>query len=424
MEVFQQALVNEPIYQNEVLKTLVSKANIGIDQSLLLPHVGFTSQVLGDSQSSSGAIVSTGLLPRNNVIQTYDNRLSLTQPIFNWANFKRLSASKLSYQIAGANLNAKFQELIVRVAEAYFDTLYYENNLNYYKSNKMTMAKQLSQVKEKYRLGKANRNDVDIAISASSLAESNYITAQAELAEKKLHLAEMSATEYTKLARLKVNFPRNSPKPSSLQNWVDAAIQQNWSIKTNQLRVKAAREQVKQAFAGHLPNANVELYYDVLPFHVKNGGLLVAAGSSRQNNLAAAVNINVPIYSGGLVSANTRKAQYLFRIAQQQLDASCRKTTYSVKQGYLRILTNIHKIKSDQQAVTSNQKSLIRLKERYALGAVGLMDVINQQDKLIYSQIELNKDKFNYIIETLKFKKNLGTLSIDDIKMVNSWLEK
>ncbi|WED42140.1 TolC family protein [Legionella cardiaca] len=424
MEVFQQALVNEPIYQNEVLKTLVSKANIGIDQSLLLPHVGFTSQVLGDKQSSSGAMVSSGLFPRNNKIKAFDNRLSLTQPVFNWANFKRLSASKLSYQIASANLNAKFQDLIVRVAEAYFNTLYYENNLNYYKSNKITMAKQLSQVKEKYRIGKANRNDLDMAMSAFSLAESNYITAQSELAEQKLHLAEISAIEYPYLARLKDNFPRENLKPGNLQNWVDAAVRQNWSIKTNQLRVKAARERIKQAFAGHLPNANVEVYYDVLPFHIQNGSLLVAAGSSRVNNLAAAVNINVPIYSGGLVAANTKKAQYLFRIAEQQLDASCRKTTYSVKQNYLRILSDIHKIKSDQQTIASNQNSLNRLKERYALGATDLMQVINQQDRLIHSQIELNKDRFNYIIEILKFKKNLGTLSIDDIKMVNSWLEK
>lgn len=424
MEVFQQALDNEPIYQNEVLKTLISKTNIGINRSLLLPHIGFTSQVLSDRQSSSGAIVATGLLPRNNVINAFDNRLSVTQPVFNLTNFTRLSASKLSYQIAGANLNAKFQDLIVRVAEAYFDSLYYENNLVYYKSNKMTMAKQLAQVKEKYRIGKANRNDLDMAMSAYSLAESNYITAQTQLAEQKLHLAEISTVEYAQLAQLKDNFPRETPKPSNLQNWVDAALRQNWNVKANQLRVKAARERIKQEFTGHLPSANVELYYDVLPFHVKNGSLIVAAGSSRLNNLAAALNITVPIYSGGLVSANIRKAQYLFRIAEQQLDTSCRKTRYSVKQSYMRILSDIQKIHSDQQAIRSSQNSLNRLRQRYALGATDLMHVIDQQDRLIHAQIELNKDRFNYIIETLKLKKALGTLSVDDIKMVNSWLEK
>lgn len=422
IDVFQQALANEPTYQNEVLKTLASEADIGIVSAILFPQIDFKSELLTDKQTNSGTIVSNGLQPQNNSLHSVDNRLSLNQTVFNAENFARLSATKMSYQVAGANLNAQFQDLIVRVAEAYFNTLYYKNKLYYYQSNKNTMLKQLSQVKEKYRVGKASRNDWDIAASALSQSESDYLNAQMQLSEQFLHLAELCNIEYTNLADLQDNFPIKAPK-SNLEDWVDTALRQNWTIKKNQLRVKAAREKIKQHYAGHYPRANIELYYDAQPFYFKNGSLLVSPGASRQNNLVAAFNINMPIYSGGLVTAQVKKHQYLFQIVEQQLDASFRQTKYSVKKSYNRLFSYIKKIKSDRQIIRSNQSVLHNFKERYAAGTTDLMHVINQQDKLIHLQTRYSQDKFNYIIEMLKLKKATGTLSIEDVRMINNWLK-
>ena len=424
MDIFQQALTNDPIYQQEELKALASKEDINMSHAALLPNADFTAQPLINNQNNSGAITADGIQPVNNVFNSIDMRLSVNQPVFNFRNFSRLSAAKLSHQAALANLNAKLQDLIIRVAEAYFNTLYSKNNLAFYRSNKSTLAKQLADAKEKYRIGKASQNDIDTAQSAFSLAESEYMTAQEQLMERQQNLTRMTTFDYMELKPLKDSFPMASPQPANLDSWINKAIKQNWSIKTHQLLVTAAREKIKQQFSAHLPVVSAEVYYDTQSFHSQNGSLIIGKGSSRQNNLTAFLNLRVPLYSGGLVTAAVRKSQYHFQIEQRQLDSSRRDTIYTVKQSYMRIRSALQKINSDKQAIKAYQSSLSGFKDRYQVGAGTIINVITQQDKLLRIQKEYNRDQYNYIIEILRLKKAAGSLSIDDLRIINSWLKK
>ncbi len=423
MEVFQDALENDPQYQEEMIKTQISLNDIRISASTLLPHVGFTAQPLTDNQTSEGAITANGLQPANNVYRVMDMRLSVAQPVFNMRNFLRLSAAKLSHQAACAHLNAEFQNLMLKVVKAYFNTLFYENNLIYYDLHKRTMAKQLRQVQERHRLGKANGRDVSNAQSALSVAESDYIDMQMQLMDRQQELAQITNHDYTHLSFLNDSFPLLSPQPSNLKVWIAIALKQNWTIKTNQLLVRVAKERVKQQFAGHLPVINAYIDYDSQNFHAKKGSLIVAQGSSSQKNMAAYLNLTVPIYSGGLITATTKKFYNMAKMDRLRLDFSLRETVLMVKQNYMRILADLQRIKNDKQAILSAKKLLRASQEQYELGSGNIMDVIQQQNQLIRTQINYNRDKYNYIIELLSLKKAAGTLSIEDLKVVNCWLK-
>lgn len=423
IEVFQDALENDPIYQKELIKTQLSFNDINISAAALLPNLGLITQPLTDNQTSAGSITSTGLQPQNNVYHSMDTRITLTQPVFNIANFLRFSAAKSSYQAAGAHLNAEYQALMLRVAQTYFNTLYYENKLLYYKSHRKAAALQLHQVKAKYHVGKLNGSELDTAQSALSVAESNYIDTQIQLLEYQQKLSQMTNADYPQLNLLKDDFPLLVPQPANMEKWVDIALKQNWNVKTHQLLVKSAKEQVRQQSANYLPNLNAELDYDNQHFHAKNGSLLIAPGSSSQKNIAAFLTLNVPIYSGGLMTANVKKYQHLLQIEQLKLDYSVRTTHFAAKQSFMKIQANLQKIKSDKQIIKSSTKLLQAYKEKYKMGVGSLIDIINQQDNLTHAQINYNKDKYNYIIEVLRLKKVAGTLSLDDLYSVNSWLK-
>ena len=423
MNVFQQALSNDNVYQQAVLRALSHKEDVAISRAYLLPNAQFDAQPQLSQQSNSGAIVPE-IEPANNTYRNYDMRLSLSQPIFNFAIFSRYQASKISARAALAHLNADLQDLMMRVTEAYFNVLRSEKRLTYLRANKKALSRQLYDVEQKYKAGKTTKSYVYIAKSSYSEAEANLISAETKLAADKEYLTELTATDYPSLADLNQKIPLVSPKPANKEKWVRKALQSNWMIKANQLKMLSAREKIKQSYADHLPSVNAKLLYDDDAFHYTQSSVIVAAGSSRMRNAAALLNVKVPLFSGGLVIASTRKAQYNFRISQQKLDHTLRRVTYHVRDSYRNIVANIKKIRYQNDAIQAAQSSLNGLRERYVAGSGNLTEVLDQQAKLLKAQMQYESARYDYVMNLLRLKKEAGTLSTADLLAVNHWLHK
>ncbi|WP_298628184.1 TolC family outer membrane protein [uncultured Legionella sp.] len=421
MNVFQNALSNDNVYQEALLNASVYKENVAISRSYLLPNAQLEAQPLLDRQSNSGAMVPQ-IQPPYNSVRSYDMRLSLSQPIFNVAIFSRYKAAKVNARSAMARLNADLQDLMIRVSEAYFNVLRSEKKVSYFRANKQALAQQLYDVQQKYQTGKTTNSYVYTAKSSYSAAESDLISAEIQLDADKEYLTELTATDYHSLAELNNKIPLLSPQPANADKWVEKAVQGNWNVKANQLKLQAAHEKIKQSYADHLPTVNAKLLYDDHPLHYTQSSLIVTAGSSRFRNSVAMLNVNVPIFSGGLVVATTQKERYHFRIAQQKLEHSLRKVKYHVRDNYRQVVASIKKIQYQQDAILSAQSSLDGLKERYATGSGNLTDVLTEQSKLLEAQMQYESARYDYIMYLLRLKKEAGTLSTQDLLAVNNWL--
>src|SRR6202041_2805092 len=142
------------------------------------------------------------------------------------------------------------------------------------------------------------------------------------------NLRVITGNYYPHLSMLSEDFPLISPRPANVEEWVKTAERQNWSIKATQYHVDSNLQLVRQQFAGHLPTVSVEgtfsrQYDDNIngyrSFNVRNGPGTI---SSKQVGL----NINVPIFEGGAVVAQTNQAVYNYQAAQQQLEQNVRDT--------------------------------------------------------------------------------------------------
>ncbi|MDR3502382.1 MAG: TolC family protein [Legionella sp.] len=419
---FEQALENDAVYQQKIIDTQMSGDDIAISLSNLLPNINFVTQPLINNLTSSGAIVSDNLQPANNVIGAMDVRLSATQTIFNLANFRKLAAAKLDSKVAAASLNAEYQNLIVRVVKAYFNVLYYEDSLAYYQSNKKFLSAQLAQVKEKYHLGKASSIDMAHVQSALNDAEIHCQEAQIKLFIHRQKLAEIIANDNERLAPLKNKVSLTSPKPENVNKWVEVAKLQNWNAVSNRLKIQSALEKIKEQSSHRLPVVNAEVLYEPQKFHIKNGSLLMAAGTSGQVNAAAFLNVSVPIYSGGLITATVKKYQRIGQQAKLEYLFSIRKLTYSVKKNYAMLMSDLNRIKKDKEIVALEEKQLRAAKEEYKLGRTDVLSVLNQEEKVIKARIRHKKDKYAYIQNLVALKQDAGTLSPDDLRIINKWL--
>ncbi|WP_058535784.1 TolC family outer membrane protein [Legionella saoudiensis] len=422
MGVFREALAHDNVYQEALLKTLAYREDIAISRADLLLNAHLELQPSADKQYSYGAIVPE-IEPPRNTFRSYEMRLSITQPIFNFRSFSRYKTAKIAAREAVARLNSELQDLILRVTDAYFNVLRSEKRVSYLHAHKKALAKQLYDVEQKYKIGKTTRSYVYVAKSSYSAAESDLISAEAQLASDREYLTQITSFEYTSLADLRNKIPLISPQPANIEKWVHKALTGNWIVKANQLKLQASREKIKQNYGDHLPTVNAKLLYDDNAFHYSEGSVIVAAGSSRVRNAGAFLNVNIPIYAGGLAVASARKAKYNFRIDQQKLEHSVREVTYETRKSYRNVSANIKKIRYASDAIQSAQSSLEGLRQRYVSGAGSLTDVLAQQTQLLDAQMQYESARYDYIINLLRLKKEAGTLSANDLFVVNQWLQ-
>lgn len=422
-QVYQQALLSDPTYQQAIAQQLSTSEGVPIALSSLLPSFSglltpATTRVL---TSGSGATTTRGSVKARG----YTLTLTLSQTIFDFSKFTKLAGALATSKQANATLNAAAQSLITRVSSVYFQVLLDQDTLLSSESSKAAFAKQLDQVTQQYKVGLKTITDVYTAQASYQSSVASYIAAQNQLANDKENLRAITGVFYPHLDKLSEKFPLISPQPANIESWVTTTLQQNWEIKAAQYTAEAARQNIKQQFAGHLPSLTAEDQF-VNTYTDGMGGSAPAAttSSTRSHTSIISLDLTIPIVAGGAVIAQTRQAQYDYQIASQKLEKSLRSTVNSARQSYLGVIAGISKISADKQAVKSSRSSFEGMEEGYRVGTQTLVDVLNQEQKVFQAEVQYATDRYAYVNNLLALKQAAGTLSPKDLEAINSWLEE
>lgn len=423
--VYQQALTSDPIYQQAISQRLATKTGVPISLSALLPTINLTANPSLTRSAYSGA--NTGgisVTARNNTARFYELALTASQTVFNYSQYLALASSISTSKAADATLNAALQSLMTRVSNAYFAVLRDEDNLSYSQASKLAFAEQLAQAKQQFEVGLKTITDVYTAQASYDTASANVIAAETTLANDRENLRVITGVYYPRLSSLSESFPLIRPQPENIDEWVRRATTQNWDIRTQQYNVDAARQIVRQEFGGHLPTVSVQAQLDRVYTNNINGYVSIdqRSGPSTQTDRQVMLNINVPIFQGGGVVAQTNQAAYQYKVTQQQLEQTIRNTLNNTRQSYLGVIAGISQIAADKQAIKSSISSLEGMEASYGVGTETLVDVLNQQQKVFQAQTQYATDRYNFITNVLALKQAAGTLSFDDLRAINAWL--
>lgn len=425
VQVYQQAFVSDPTFQRAIFQRCSTKEGVPISLAALLPTAGIKGGPYLQRTISSGDAVTTQTL----TAKGYDFNLAIRQSIFDVRKWANLAGQFSLSKEADASLNAALQDLIVRVASAYFAVLNDEDNLRYTIAAKEAYAKQLEQVTQQFKVGLKTITDVYTARASYESSQAEYITALNTLQNDRENLRVITGVYYPNLAKLSEAFPLVSPCPADMELWVRTAGCQNWSIRADQYAADAARQNIKQQFAGALPTLDAEASYDrnynFYNAHQRSfqGFLALDFNGSIKNQVrTVGLALNVPIVQGGLVIAQTRRAQFDYQVAIQRLELTIRNTFNTARQSFLGVISGISKVKADREAILSNQSSLEGLRAQYEVGTATLIDVLIQQQQLFRSQKQYATDRYSYVNNLLALKQAAGTLSICDLEIINRWL--
>src|SRR2546429_4028142 len=183
--------------------------------------------------------------------------VTLTQPLFNWQNIQVYREAGFRAAQAEAVFGQATQDLIVRVAQAYFDVLASQDSLAFIQGQKVAISEQLAQAKRNFEVGTATITDTHEAQARFDLATSQEIAAQSDLEIKKRTLQQIVGKFPERLEPLKPNIELNPPKPNSMEDWATAAANQGYPVRAQETTLEIAVREVERKRAGPLPTLDI-----------------------------------------------------------------------------------------------------------------------------------------------------------------------
>lgn len=421
MHVYQQALQSDPTFQGARATWQANQENLPQARAGLLPNLSATGNYQGNNTLKDG-------YPRTGTVSsTFSNNtdgftLTLTQPLFNYANWNAYKQANAIVKQASATFSAAQQDLMIRVSKAYFSILQAKDNLRFTQAEKAAIARQLDQAKQRYNVGLDAITSVYDAQASYDSIVAQEIAANNDLINRQEELREITGNVYNDLAGVTDNLPLITPQPENIDAWVEKAQKQNYALQATRYGATAAQENIKINAAGHMPTLNaVASFTNAYASKIDNGANNFP---SEANTSAVGLQVAVPIFAGGKVSSQTRQAQFTYQKALADMDATFRKTTDLTRQAYNSIIAGISKIKADKQAIVSAQSSLESTEAAFKVGTRTIVDVLLAQKNLYQAQRNYATDQYTYINNILTLKQQAGTLSPGDLQQINNWLSK
>ncbi len=413
LSVYKLAEKNDPTYLQEVSSQRATLEARPQAMSQLLPSVNISADTTRFDQdiSSASTFGSAGEINFNR--RGYS--LNISQPIYRRDRFIALDQADSEIDQAEAELIEAQQVLMVRIAERYFDVLSSMDNLEFAQAEVKSLSRQLEQANQRFEVGLSAITDVTEAQAGYDLAVAQEILALNAIDNAQEAMRELTGDYVSDLETLGENMSLVRPDPEVIESWTEIALQQNLGMVAARHALETARSEIERQSAGHYPTL------DLVGAHGYDsaGGRF---GATKTHASSIGLELNIPIYSGGLVSSQVREAHQNYNIAMHSLEQARRSAQRLTREAYLGVISGISQVNALKQAVVSSETALAATEAGFEVGTRTAVDVVASQRTTSEARRNYSQAKYDYILNTLKLKQAAGTLSEEDLELVNAWL--
>jgi outer membrane protein len=384
-------------------------------RALLLPNFGVEADTQYQSDRTSGVNAATGLRSRRN--DRYDSQgltASITQSVYNRADWIRLDQSDDTIAQAEAQYRDAQIDLMVRTTEAYLNVLRAADAVGVQEALQRANERQLEQSKQRFDVGLVAITDVNESQAAFDRSRADVITSKNELNNQWEALRRIIGPVNVPLARLGDRLPLSPPQPNNVDVWADTAIKNNYGVVAATEASQAAKKQIEIERSGHFPTLNLQAGYDLDRTDAE-------FGTDRDTGFVA-LNMVLPLYQGGGVVSKTRQAGYDLRAAQDRLDQARRQVLNQVKDAFRGIISSISDVQARQAAVVSARSALESTQAGLEVGTRTQVDVLNAQQRLFQAEFDYLDSRYKYIFNGILLHQATSTLTRDVLVKGNAWL--
>jgi len=413
LDAYEAALQHDPTYRSAYHENEAGQQEEAIGLASLLPNLSIShtqSKTTGTQALSSGV---GGTVPLN--FDSEVSTLSLRQPLINMEAVANYRQGKAKADSNRAKFTGRSQQLVVRLVEAYVETLLAQDHVKLAETQLDSLA-ELKRVNERMlQKGEGTTTDVLETQSKYAIAQARVIEANDELEGAQLKLEAIVGHKITHLNRLSDMFSSRAIQLQDYDSWYALALERNAELVTQRHAVTSGKEEIRKSYAGHAPR--VDLVASLT--HNKSGSFVTA---NREFNLAAAgVEISIPLYAGGRVNAITTQAKARHAQAEADLDAISHKVLVELRKQYNLLLSGVKRIESLELAVKSAEL-LVDATQKSIRGGIRInLNLLDAQQQLHTARRDLAEARYNYLLAYLRLQLAAGTLVLDDLRNIASY---
>nr|VFK54150.1 MAG: outer membrane protein [Candidatus Kentron sp. TC] len=343
--------------------------------------------------------------------------LTITQPIYHRDRWIQLDKAKLGMKQADFTLALARQKLIVRVAERYFDLLRAIDGVVFARSEEEAADKQLRQARRRFEVGLIAITDVQEAKAGFDIAVARRIDAKIELDDASEALREITGKYSLAVDPLGEEMPLVSPEPNDVDQWAKTAFAKNLELAVKSQAEKVAMTEIKRIDAKHLPKL------DLVGAHnrASTGGGQYGHTDTRVSSIT--LQLNVPIYEGGLVLSQSREAMHRHSQAVAELEKVKRSVERKIHDAFWGVVSGVSRVTALRQVLQSTETALDATRKGFEVGMRTSSDVLNRQRDMSEAKKEHASARYDYLLDTLRLKQAAGTLSEEDVMTIDAWIE-
>lgn len=345
-----------------------------------------------------------------------------SQPLFNRGNTATVAQAQRALAVSKADLESAEQDLIVRVAQAYFDVLAAEDALSAAQAFKKAVSEQLASAKRNFEVGTATITDSREAQARFDLATARELVADNDLRTKRTVLDQLVGRTGTAPKGLALPAVLPPVLPADIDAWVGTADATHPAIIRARLGQEVARLETEKARSAALPT--VDLTGSVGT--TRTAGPAYTANVNRGTSTAASVGVqvNMTLYSGGQIENRVKETTVLEQKAAQDLEAARRAVALGTRSTFLGVQSLQGQVKALEAAESSTKLALEATELGYKVGVRVNLDVLNAQSQLFDTRRDLSKARYDVIVNSLKLRQASGQLNPQDLRAVDSLLAR
>ncbi len=444
MGLYQEAAFSDPVLNSARFLYESKQELFWQGLSVLMPQIVASPGVTRYYQHAAQNSALQTFTGNSRVYGQRNYAVTLTQPLFNASAFEVFRQGDLNTKVADMGFYQAQQDLVLRVSQAYFDVLYSQDNVELYKSKIGLIKQQLNAANARFDAGLATIVDVNIAQSGYDLAIAQEIAAQADLVVKRGILEQLVGRPVPALkplakeakidgvvrdprAKVKEALPAPSeninpqlPPGQTLNDWIHQAETANFGVLGALLNVDIASSNYRAALATNYPTLN---FVGSAAYNSNNGVTFsnIAASQNIYNNTVA-LNLTIPIFSGGYNSSLIRQNAALVDKAKADYDNLRRTAAQNTRQAFTGFYGGLASVKAYEAAERSTTSAAESSQLGFEVGTLISIDVLLAFDALINARLSLNQARYNTIMNALKLKSYAGTLTDSDLTSINGLL--
>lgn len=421
MDSYERALRIDPAILAADSAVVAGREKAVQGNALLKPQVSLSGSLTRVSESSSTSLTPGSTTSSSSSGNVHQVALQLVQPLYNAKSISDRKQLHQQTELAEVAWRNAQQDLVQRVAEAYFGVLLASESLDVAKAEAAAVQLQRDRAQARFDVGRGKITDLQEAQARYDSVLAREVSAQSTLALRQAQYQELTAVPAAGLAGLRPGFKPVPPQPDNLQAWQAKGLDRNIRIQVKQSELAIASAEIDKYKLSGRPTVDLVASYTR---QGQNGSLPASVSPDSSRGATVGLQLSVPLYTGGAISSRWRESIAKKEQAEQELGVAQRDTRLQVQDAFLAVKTGVSRIGALEQSVLSARTALEATTLGRDLGSRTEVDVLDAQQRLFTAQLDLAQARSDYLLGRIHLAAAAGELEAGDLRALDTYLAR